>query len=227
MLDIIFVLVKPAVPENIGAAARAIKTMGFGQLRIVASDQHLAKPASILAHGAKEVLEQAQSFATLPEALADIDFSVATSAKSRLGRRYSYSANQLAEQLQEKQQHLQRVAVVFGCEESGLSNEELDCCDLLSYVPIANSYPSLNLGQAVMIYAYSLTALTETQPVADVPAQQWSNLKARSEDFLQRLDFGRQTKLHRWAMERLAAADSSDINFLHSLLNRLIEKTKK
>lgn len=215
------------MPENIGAAARAIKTMGFGQLRIVASDQHRAKPASILAHGAKEVLEQAQSFATLPEALADIDFSVATSAKSRLGRRYSYSANQLAEQLQEKQQHLQRVAVVFGCEESGLSNEELDCCDLLSYVPIANSYPSLNLGQAVMIYAYSLTALTETQPVADVPVQQWSNLKTRSEDFLQRLDFGRQTKLHRWAMERLAAADSSDISFLHSLLNRLTEKTKK
>ena len=226
-MDIIFVLVKPAVPENIGAAARAIKTMGFSQLRVVASDQHRAKPASILAHGAREVLEQAESFASLPEALADIDFSIATSAKSRLGRRYSYSADQLSAQLQDKQQHLQRVAVVFGCEEAGLSNEQLDYCDSLSYVPIANSYPSLNLGQAVMIYAYSLTALAEAQSATDIPVEQWAHLKNRSIDYLQYLDFKPQSKLYRWAMERLAVADSGDINFLHLLLNRLTEKQSK
>ena len=224
ILEIIFVLVKPAVPENIGAAARAIKTMGFGRLRIVGSDQHRAKPASILAHGAREILEQAESFESLPQALEDIDLSVGTSAKSRLGRRYSYSANELSAQLEEKQQHVQRVAIVFGCEESGLSNEELDCCDMLSYVPIANSYPSLNLGQAVMIYAYSLTALTEPVKMDDTPVEQWSNLKHRSEDLLQRLAFTRDSKLYRWAMERLAVADSSDIKFLHLLLNRLTDR---
>ena len=227
MLDIIFILVKPAVPENIGAAARAIKTMGFQQLRVVASEQHLAKPASILAHGAREILEQAQSFASLPDALADIDFAVGTSAKSRLGRRYSYSANQLSAQLQDKPQHFRRIAIVFGCEEAGLSNQELDCCDLLSYVPIANSYPSLNLGQAVMIYAYSLTALTQVQNIAPAPTQQWSNLKSRSAEFLKFLDYDRHSKLYRWAMERLATADSNDINFLHLLLNRLSKKQSK
>ena len=158
---------------------------------------------------------------------ADIDFAVGTSAKSRLGRRYSYSANQLSAQLQDKPQHFRRIAIVFGCEEAGLSNQELDCCDLLSYVPIANSYPSLNLGQAVMIYAYSLTALTQVQNIAPAPTQQWSNLKSRSAEFLKFLDYDRHSKLYRWAMERLATADSNDINFLHLLLNRLSKKQSK
>ena len=70
-MEIFFILMAPARPENVGAAARALKTMGFSRLRIVASDVHLRPEADWVAHGAQELLQQAMSFPTLPEALAD------------------------------------------------------------------------------------------------------------------------------------------------------------
>lgn len=72
-MEIIFILMAPARPENVGAAARALKTMGFSRLRIVASEAHLRQEAVWVAHGAQELLQQAESFPTLPEALADLD----------------------------------------------------------------------------------------------------------------------------------------------------------
>lgn len=85
-MDICFVLVRPAVPENVGACARALKTMGFATLRIVGSDAHRDKRAYILAHGAGDVLDNAQSFPDLDAALVDVDFVVGTSAKERHDR---------------------------------------------------------------------------------------------------------------------------------------------
>ena len=82
-MEIVFVLVEPAVPENIGASARALKTMGFDQLRLVNTQQHLEKQARILAHGSGDILAQAQAYDSLPAALADIDLAIATSAKPR------------------------------------------------------------------------------------------------------------------------------------------------
>ena len=82
MTDIIFILVRPAVPENVGAAARALKTMGFSRLRIVGSDAHREKPARILAHASNDILENAQAFPDLQSALADIDFVIGTFGKS-------------------------------------------------------------------------------------------------------------------------------------------------
>lgn len=226
-----FVLVKPAVPENIGAAARAIKTMGFNDLRIVASEQHLHKQARILAHGAQDILEGAKQYEDLPAAISDMDWVIGTSAKRRLGKRYHYSAAQLQGLIESKRDTVREVAVVFGCEESGLSNQQLACCDTVSFIPIAQSYPSLNLGQAVMLYAYSLAqispgeAMTSGAEVADHSAGSWKNLKEKVTQLFAKIAVSPDEKLYRWALERLSVAEAKDVQFLHSLLARIEESS--
>lgn len=223
MPDICFILVRPAVPENVGAAARALKTMGFAKLRIVGSDVHREKQARILAHGSNDILEQAEVFPDLAAALVDIDFSVATSAKQRHDRRYSLAPAELRASIETKAGVLQRVAIVFGCEESGLSNTELALCDTLSGIPLATDYPSLNLAQAVMLYAYELGAL-QALPAAAADVGEWRALKGRIEKLLVQLDVDENSKLARWADERCAVLARDDVLFLHQLLARLEEK---
>ena len=219
-MEICFVLVRPAVPENVGACARALKTMGFAQLRIVGSDVHRDKRAYILAHGAGDILDNAQAFADLDAALADVDFVVGTSAKERHDRRYSFSPAELRGDLDAKRGSVQRAAIVFGCEESGLSNAELARCDALTAIPIANPYPSLNLGQAVMLYAYELSALALLPPLAADRAE-WQALKRRLLALLPRLDVPADGVLQQWVEERCAFAGRDDVRLLHMLCRHL------
>lgn len=219
-MELCFVLVRPALPENVGACARALKTMGFAQLRIVGSEAHRDKRAYILAHGAGDILDGARAFPDLDAALADVDFSVATSAKGRHDRRYSFSPAQLRADLQAKHGSVARVAIVFGCEESGLSNTELARCDGLAAIPIANPYPSLNLGQAVMLFAYELSTLQAPSPeVAD--GDEWRALKQRLLALLPRLDVPADGILERWVAERSAWLGREDVRFLHMLCRHL------
>lgn len=223
MAEIIFILVRPAVPENIGAAARALKTMGFRTLRIVGShDLHLEKPARILAHASNDILEHAETFADLHGALGDIDFSIGTSAKARHERRYQLTPAQVRAAIDGKQRIVRRAAVVFGCEESGLSNDELALCDALSSIPLAIEYPSLNLAQAVMLYAYELANL-QFEPALAADAGELHALKERIGKLLVQLQVASDSKLARWADERAANLAQDDVRFLHQLL-ALLEK---
>lgn len=222
-MEICFVLVRPAVPENVGACARALKTMGFAQLRVVGSEAHRDKRAHILAHGAGEILDDAREFADLPVALADIDFSVATSAKERHGRRFSLDVRELRANLCAKGDSVGRVAVVFGCEESGLSNAELALCDALSSIPIAAAYPSLNLGQAVMLYAYELAGL-QSAPVPRADGDEWRALKQRLSALLPRLDVPAGGVLEQWVTERSAWLGHDDVRFMHMLCRHVEER---
>lgn len=216
-MEICFILVRPAVPENVGAAARALKTMGFSHLRIVGSQAHREKPARILAHASTGLLDNAREFADLDAALADVDFAIGTSAKVRHDKRYNLTPAQLRTAIVAKGASVARVAIVFGCEESGLSNAELDRCDALSTIPLATSYPSLNLAQSVMLYAYELSQIDHA-PLADAAsAEQWSALKLRVGALLDRLDVPSDGKLRAWTLERLASATQEDVGFLHML----------
>jgi tRNA/rRNA methyltransferase len=219
-MELCFVLVRPALPENIGAGARALKTMGFSQLRIAGSDAHRDKRAYILAHGAGDILDDAQTFPDLAAALADVDFSIATSAKGRHDRRYSVAPAELRENLAAKAGSVKRAAIVFGCEESGLSNAELALCDALSSIPIAAPYPSLNLGQAVMLYAYELAALRMAAPAA-AEAAEWAALKQRLLALLPRLEVPADGVLEHWVAERSAWLGREDVRFMHMLCRHL------
>ena len=223
------VLVAPARPENVGAAARAMKTMGFTSLRIVDSEAHLQPAARWVAHGAGDILDGVQTFATLEQALADVDFTVATTARSRARFHYYCTPQQLLGQLSERSQWVNRAALVFGREDSGLTNEELELADLLTGVPMQADYPSLNLGQAVMVYCYQLSELMNVsapqEPVAN--GGQLKALRQRAEGLLAALEVSDDQKLRDWLHQRLGVLQQRATAMLHTLLHDIEKKLTK
>lgn len=124
-MRITIILVAPARAENIGAAARAMKTMGFSELRIVDSQAHLEPATRWVAHGSGDVIDNIKVFPTLAESLHDVDFTVATTARSRAKYHYYATPVELVPLLEEKSSWMSHAALVFGREDSGLTNEEL------------------------------------------------------------------------------------------------------
>lgn len=153
--NIYFVLVEPRTPGNIGAAARAMKTMGFHHLILVNPADHLAEEARWMAHASGEILEGARIFPTLREAVRDANYVVATTQRERIFHLPFYTPKELAEKIIPiSPDH--KIALVFGREKTGLTNEELGQCDVSSTIPSHTRHPSLNLAQAVMVYSYEL-----------------------------------------------------------------------
>ncbi|MCX9105562.1 tRNA/rRNA methyltransferase [Aeromonas veronii] len=230
-MKLYFVLVAPARPANVGAAARAMKTMGFDAMRLVASRVHEEEEASWVAHGAQEILAQAEAFETLPEALADMDLVIATTARERGRYQHYLTPGEIREQIRSKPS-LGKVAIVFGCEESGLSNEQLAEVDLISYLPLKVSYPSLNLGQAIMLYAYEMSQLMDELNAdgAAAVAENFDNagqvrvLKSKTAELLGELGVSQDEKLHQWVMDRVPMLPQRDLNMLHLLCKDLARR---
>lgn len=215
------VLVSPARAENVGAAARAMKTMGFSDMRIVDSEAHLQPAARWVAHGSGDILDNIQTYATLEQALHDVDFTVATTARSRARFHYYATPHQLLPLLEEKAQWMHHAALVFGREDSGLTNEELALADVLTGVSMAADYPSLNLGQSVMVYCYQLTSLLQktTTVAPGVDDNQLQALRLRTLDLLNRLGVGDDIKLTDWLQQRIGLLQQRDTAMLHRLLH--------
>ncbi|MFQ2035785.1 tRNA/rRNA methyltransferase [Aeromonas veronii] len=230
-MKLYFVLVAPARPANVGAAARAMKTMGFDAMRLVASRVHEEEEASWVAHGAQEILTQAEAFDTLPEALADMDLVIATTARERGRYQHYLTPGEIREQIRSKPS-LGKVAIVFGCEESGLSNEQLAEVDLISYLPLKVSYPSLNLGQAIMLYSYEMSQLMDELNAdgAAAVAENFDNagqvrvLKSKTAELLGELGVSQDEKLHQWVMDRVPMLPQRDLNMLHLLCKDLARR---
>ncbi len=153
--NVLFILVEPQHPGNIGAAARALKTMGFSRMRLVNPRHPRAPEARWMAHASQDILEKAQIFPDLKSALADVHFAVATTQREREFHFPFYTPKQLAQKMASFVADHQ-IALVFGREQSGLTNEEIAYCHAVSTIPAAVTHPSLNLAQAVMVYAYEL-----------------------------------------------------------------------
>ncbi|WP_319782108.1 tRNA/rRNA methyltransferase [Oceanisphaera sp. IT1-181] len=222
-MQLYFVLKSPARAENVGAAARAMKTMGFSQMRLVNSRVHEEDKAHWVAHGAQEILDQAEYFAELAPALADMDLVIATTARERGRYRYYLTPQQAIAQVNNKQ--VQKVALLFGCEESGLSNEDLALADIISYLPLKVSYPSLNLGQAIMLYAYEFSQGVQ-QPVAENSAAHTENrqlrlLQQKTAQLFDDIGVEPQEKLAEWVFDRLPMLEQRDLNLLHLLYKDL------
>lgn len=154
-------------PGNIGAAARAMKTMGLGDLRLV-NPKHFPDPqADAMASGAADVLERARVYATLDQALSGTVLAAAASARGRELRPETLDARGAAPRLAAEAAH-GPVALVFGNEQAGLTAEEAGRCQLLVRIPVDPDYPSLNLAAAVQVLAYELrvAALGAPEPPA-------------------------------------------------------------
>ncbi len=150
-----FVLVRPKAAGNIGAAARALKNMGFGDLRLVAPQSFVPPAAAAMAVHAEDVLHSTSVYSGLAQALSEHTLTAGTTCRRRAYRDHAGELRQCAMMLA-KAAATNRVAVIFGPEDDGLSNQELKLCQHLIVIPASASYSSLNLAQAVMLVAYEL-----------------------------------------------------------------------
>ena len=228
-MSITFILVNPAVPANVGAAARAMKTMGFGQMRLVNPCDHLSKEARMLAHASNDILENAILFTSLKEALHDIDLVIGTTARRRTIRNRFVLLGDIPDLILSKGTTVKNIAIVFGSEESGLSNEDANQCDVLSTISMATKYPSLNLSQAVMVYAYELSVLAGKKTrknASKANEQSWKVLRDRTTELLDNLDMPEGDLIRYKILERMALLSEKDIYLLHTLTTKLSLKVK-
>ena len=151
------VLVGTTHPGNIGAAARAMKAMSQKNLRLVNPLHFPSAEASARAAGADDILARCQQFSSLEEAIKDCDLVVGTSARIRGIPWPMVLPRECAKNIFEKD--YSSVAIVFGRESSGLSNEELQLCNLVLKIPTNSEYTSLNLAAAVQIICYEIYLL--------------------------------------------------------------------
>jgi TrmH family RNA methyltransferase len=165
--NVVVILIEPAVPGNVGSSARAIKTMGLTQMVVVngcsfkGTDQ-----AKMMGHGAWDILDNAREVATWEEAVEGLHWIIGTTHRKR---RSQFSAPVPAREAGHKLATLaqtHKVGLIFGREESGLSDVELRRCNEITSVPSGAAHPSLNLSQAVMLYAYEIfqASLTKLPP---------------------------------------------------------------
>jgi TrmH family RNA methyltransferase len=158
LANVTVILVEPAVPGNIGSAARAIKTMGLSDLVVLNGPTGYAghKQALMMGHGAHDILEKSRAVTTWEEATAGLHRLVGTTHRKRRSQfPQMVTARQAASEVAVlSQQH--RVGIVFGREETGLTDEELQRCHDIASVPSAAAHPSLNLAQAVMLFSYEV-----------------------------------------------------------------------
>lgn len=155
------VLVNTSHPGNIGAAARAMKNMGLQRLVLVQPRRFPDGEASARASGADDILQQAQVVDSLPEAIADCQLVLGTSARDR---KIPWPVLDPREAAQTSLEHIRDmpegdVALVFGREDSGLTSEELQRCQYHIHIPSDPAFSSLNLAAAVQVVCYELRML--------------------------------------------------------------------
>jgi len=161
------VLVKPKFPENIGSVARAMKNMGLSRLAVVDGCSPLLANAYKLASGAEDLLERAEEFPTLREAISEMGCVVGMTSRGGKERGPDLILEPLARKLIPLSQK-NLIGLAFGSEKEGLTNEELCLCHLSARIPSVESFPSLNLAQAVMVVCYELFKASAAIPKKEV-----------------------------------------------------------
>ena len=155
-LDNIFVVLShPKGPINVGASARAMNNMGIRDLVLVAPCDHTGQEARKMASGCNETLLGARVFRTTREAVADAGYIAGMTCRGGKSRQNVITPEELAGSLVEISRK-NRVALLFGTERTGLTNDEIDLCDTLVTIPTSEMNVSLNLAQAVLIICYEI-----------------------------------------------------------------------
>ena len=150
------VLVGTTHPGNIGAAARAIKTMGLSKLDLVCPKEFPSNEATYRSKAAKDILEKASIHETLFESVKGCEMVIGTSARNRKVPWPVLNPKNASKEINTSVKNNSKVAIVFGREDRGLTNEELGLCNLHIHIPTNEDYSSLNLAQAVQIVTYEI-----------------------------------------------------------------------
>jgi len=227
-MSIRIVLAGISHPGNIGSAARAMKNMGLEHLCLVAPERFPALEATMLAAGADDVLERAQVFADVPSAVADCGLVVGTTARSRHLPWRTVEPREAAAEIAAAAT-TGDVAVLFGAERTGLTNEDLERCQLLLTIPTGPVYSSLNVAMAVQVIAYEILLARRTVAEEDsggIPlasAREMERFYAHLEEVLDDIGFRDRTgEGHLMARLRRffnrAVPDANEINILRGIL---------
>lgn len=240
--NIRIVLVNTSHPGNIGAVARAMKNMHLQNLVLVDPIAEFPSgKAWARAAGAVDILDQARRVATLEEAIADCQWVVGASARMRAIPWPLLDARGCAEKLAQESE-IHQVAMVFGRENSGLSNDELDKCHHLVHIPCNPEYSSLNLAAAVQVLAYEVhiahlqqTGKTQLNIPNDYPritAQQLEGLYQHFEQAMLAIDFfdpdnPRQLMRRLRRLFNRAELDVMELNILRGILSAAEAAQKK
>ncbi|WP_054009156.1 RNA methyltransferase [Cypionkella psychrotolerans] len=167
MIPPAFILVRPQMGENIGAAARAMLNFGLERMRIVAPRDGWPNSAAVaLASGAGRVLDQAGLFGSVQDAIADFDFVFATTARGRELTKPIYTPEAAMDHARGLVAAGKRVGVLFGPERAGLENEDVVLANAIVTVPVNPEFASLNLAQCVLLMGYEWRR--QTQPAEGV-----------------------------------------------------------
>ncbi len=186
------VLVRPRGAANVGAVARAMKNTGISDLVLVRPELSTSFVAQAMAVHAQEVLAEARQCDSLASAVAPCALVVGTTCRAGGYRAAVESPREAAARIV-RAATANRVALVFGPEDHGLSNEDLKACQLLLAIPTAPAYPSLNLAQAVLVCCYELflaaQGTPETSPRVLAPAAQIEFMFRRLQEALLAIGF--------------------------------------
>jgi len=226
--SISIILVRPRFHENIGAVARAMKNMGLKQLVLVDGCSPLHWDAYKLASGAEDILERAEEFFTLREAISEKGWVVGMTCRQGKERGPLLTPRTAMKELIPVSGK-NSIALVFGSEKEGLTTDELSFCHLCVGIPSAPSFPSLNLAQAVMVVCYELfqSSIEVSEPV-DLLAgtEQLEKMLEHMEETLTRigfLDSGHPQKMMRVIRKLFARSrlNEREVRILHGIWSQM------
>lgn len=229
------VLVETSHPGNIGAAARAMKNMGLEELVLVSPAAHPSAEATARASGAADLLERARVVDSIAAAVGDCRLVLATSARPRSAHWRVFDPGEAARQLAQASME-GPVAVLFGNERNGLSNEQLGECHALLNIPSNPDYESLNLAQAVQVVTWEIRRGQGVEPrclAAEAPpatAAQLAHLRRHLEATLPRLGFQEPRNVQNLVqrIDRLLARahpDEKEVQILRGILTAIDQRT--
>ncbi|MGD2151636.1 MAG: TrmJ/YjtD family RNA methyltransferase [Gemmatimonadales bacterium] len=215
---VVIALDEPQDPVNIGMVVRAMKNMGLSRLRLVRPGGFDPYRISGVAHTGTDVVESAEHFERLDDALAGAKLVVGTTARGRRVRRNYVRPRDAAVEIAEVAQSGDDVMLVFGREDRGLSNEELDLCNRVIVIPTDPGHSSLNLAQAVLVVVYEIFLAAEAarpfkrprRAAARADRRELESLFSEVEASLHAIDFFKAQKvkpLMRTVREVAARAD--------------------
>jgi len=239
-LPIRFVLVDTSHPGNIGAVARAMKNMGLSQLVLVNPREFPHPEATARASGADDVLAAARVVPTLQQAIADCGLVLATTARMREQHFRVLEARQAAQRVVVEAHAGATVAVVFGTERFGLSNEQLLMAHALLRIPANPEYESLNIAMAAQLIAYEIR-MAQHQPGSGVPARevplatptQMEQFFTHLQQVMDEADFRDRTASGTNLMGRIrrlfnrAEVDANEVNILRGFLTAVQNRRRK
>ena len=238
MFNIYIILLQTSHPGNIGATARAMRTMGLHHLRLVQPKKFPHPDAIAQASGALDVLEQAQVFEDVDQAIADCHLILGTSARHRDFPWPVLTPREAALKVSTEKAS-KNIAILFGTERYGLSNEDLEHCHFLIQIPTVEQFSSLNLAQAVQVISYEIFQAQLTSKVSSHPASlplatasQMNALYLHLEEVLKQIKF-LDPDSPRLLMRRLKRLghrlelETSEVQILRGMLKAISQFEKK